>query len=81
MPTFVLGLHPGVPESDMMNVIVGMDAGHHTAGWRLERMDEPAACVGRVFAFGRRNGGFVVNQHGLVAVTDFDGLCRFQQGK
>ena len=86
----VLGVHPGVPESDVMIMVGGMNAGYDSAGWSVHRVNEPAAVIDRVDALRRRHLRYVVGENrclsshqgdrllGLLEREALLGLCREQ---
>ena len=51
----VLGFHPGMPESEVVIVVVRVDAGDNSAARRVHRMDKAAAPVDRIDAIRRRH--------------------------
>ena len=56
-----------MPESDVMIVVGGMNAGHDASGWGVQRVNETAAVIDLVDAFRGRYLRDVIGENGCLA--------------
>ena len=74
----MFGFHPGMPQTHVMDMIIGMDAGHDTSLGGPNGMDESTSSKGRILAFRWRQDRLLVNEHCLVTLANGDRLWRFR---